>query len=116
MTRIPGERSDRNLESDFRSIVRYFSPRIFRHAACVLGDTEEASEALQEILMNVYRSLPRFPGDSALATWVYKIALNTLFSYRRRRKQPLPTVDQEEAESIVDERGDVEEIYGRKET
>jgi RNA polymerase sigma-70 factor, ECF subfamily len=116
MTRIPGELSDRNLESEFRSIVRNFSPQIYRHASFFLGDPEEASEALQDILLNVYRSLPCFRRDSALATWVYRIALNTLYNFRRRRHHSLPTVDPKQAESIVDERSDAEEILCRKET
>jgi RNA polymerase sigma-70 factor (ECF subfamily) len=83
----------------------------------MLGDTDEATEAVQEILLNVHRSLAGFRGDCALATWVYRIALNTLFSRRRRRRnQPLPLIEAEDAQLVADEDGDLEEAYNRKET
>ena len=117
MTLLAAERPDPLRESEFRSIVRNFSPQIYRYAFWILEDTDEASEALQEILMNVYTSLPGFRGQSALSTWVYRIALNTLFSYRRGcQTGALPLIEPGEAECIIDESTDVEEIYSRKET
>lgn len=117
MLPAPGERPDPVRESEFRSIVRNFAPRIYRYALRVLGDPEEASEALQEILLNVYLSLPGFRRESAPATWVYRIALHTLVGYPRcDRTSEIPLIEPEEAELIIDESGDPEEMYRRKES
>ena len=117
MTLHTVEGPDPLRESEFRSIVRNFSPRIYRYAFRLLGDAEEASEALQEILMNVYTSLPDLCGGPALSTCVHRIALNTLFNYRRCcQAGALPLIGPEEAECIIDECTDVEEMYCRKET
>lgn len=35
----------------------------------------------QEILVNIWNSLDRFRGDSALSTWVYRVAINTSLTY-----------------------------------
>jgi RNA polymerase sigma-70 factor (ECF subfamily) len=65
----------------------------------------------------VHRSLVHFRGECALATWIYRIALNTFFTCRRRqRNQPLPLIEPEDAQDLVDEDGDLEEEYDRKET
>lgn len=117
MTPASGNRSERSLDAEFRSIVRDFASPLYQQAYRMLGDSEEATEAVQEILLNVHRSLGDFRGECALATWIYRIALNTFFTYRRRqRNQPLPLIDPEDAQSLADEDGDLEEEYNRKET
>jgi RNA polymerase sigma-70 factor (ECF subfamily) len=117
MTPAPGNRSERALDAEFRTIVRDFAPQLYRQAYRMLGDSEEAREAVQEVLLNVHRSLVHFRGECALATWIYRIALNTFFTCRRRqRNQPLPLIEPEDAQDLVDEDGDLEEEYDRKET
>ena len=116
MTPAPGERSERALDAEFRLIVRDFAPRLYRQAYRVLGDTQRATEAVQEILLNIHRSLPGFRGECALGTWIYRIALNSLISYRRvKRNEPLPLLGAEEVPFIIDEDGDIEAAYDRKE-
>jgi len=45
---------------------------------------EDRQDLFQEILLQIWQSLDRFEGRSALDTWVYRIALNTAISYRRK--------------------------------
>jgi RNA polymerase sigma-70 factor, ECF subfamily len=116
MAPAPGDRSDRALDAEFRSIVRDFAPRLYRQAYRMLGDSEEAAEAVQEILLNVHRSLVDFRGDSALGTWIYRIALNTIISLRRRRRhQPFQLMEAEDLVPVIDVDGDPEAAYTRKE-
>lgn len=117
MTPAPGDRSGRLLEAEFRSIVKDFGPSLYRQAHRVLGNAEAATEAVQEILLNVHRSLPDFRGESSLATWVYRIGLNTLISYRRhQRREQLASIEAEDVQSLADEGSDVAGEYERKET
>ncbi len=53
----------------------------------------DADDLLQEILLQIWRSLSTFKGDSSIDTWSYRVALNTAFTWRRtesRRKQNIP--------------------------
>jgi RNA polymerase sigma-70 factor, ECF subfamily len=55
---------------------------------------KDAEDLFQEILLQVWRALATFRGESALSTWSYRIALNTAMSWRRseqtrRRKLPI---------------------------
>ncbi len=52
------------------------------------GDTPEDQEDLfQEIVLQVWRSIPAFRQESAPVTWIYRIALNTAISWIRKEKK-----------------------------
>jgi len=59
--------------------------RAFRLAARVLGDTEEALDVAQEAFIRVYQALPRFKGQSAFYTWLFRIVMNLALDRRRQR-------------------------------
>ena len=44
----------------------------------------DADDLLQEILLQIWRSLDRFQQRSSIDTWCYRIALNTAMSWRRK--------------------------------
>ncbi|MEM8913007.1 MAG: RNA polymerase sigma factor [Planctomycetota bacterium] len=56
---------------------------------------EECQDLAQEILLQAWRSLPRFEGKASPATWFYRVALHTAMNWHRRdaprrsRQQPL---------------------------
>lgn len=60
---------------------------------------DERDDLAQEILLQAWRSAPRFEGRSSPATWFYRVALNTAMNWhrhdqpRRNRQQPLLEVD-----------------------
>src|SRR5579863_7229812 len=56
------------------------------HRLCYgfLGSPEEVEDLFQEIMTNVWNSLPSFRAESAIHTWVYRIAVNTALVYRKK--------------------------------
>lgn len=53
----------------------------------------ERDDLLQEILLQIWRSLPRFKQQSQVDTWAYRVALNTALGWngkRKRRNEKLP--------------------------
>lgn len=48
------------------------------------GAHGEEDDLHQEILLQLWRGLPAFRGDSAPGTWLYRVALNTALTWRRR--------------------------------
>src|SRR5215210_6020055 len=68
----------------FDEVVRRYGPTI--HALCLrlLGDAEAAFDASQETFVRAYDRLPRFRGDAALGTWLYRIAVNVCLDILRR--------------------------------
>jgi len=57
-------------------------------------------DVAQEAFIKAYRALPRFRGDSAFYTWLYRIAINTAKNHlvSRSRRPPGTDVEAEDAE------------------
>lgn len=68
-------------EERFASIIGENGARFGRIARVYAG--ADAEDLVQEVLMQVWRSLPDYDSKSNLATWAYRIALNTAISWRR---------------------------------
>ena len=69
----------------FARLVRGHSGLVYRLATRILG-VDEAQDASQEVWIRVWRNLPKFRGDSAFSTWIYKITVNTCLSTRRKEQ------------------------------
>ena len=55
------------------------------------GHTQPDREDLfQEIIVQLWKSVPKFQGQSKFSTWMYRVALNTAISDFRRKKRSLP--------------------------
>src|SRR5437870_10963584 len=78
-----GQRGDQQaVEALFR---RYQRP-LFQTALRVLGNTEDAEDALQDGLLSAYRNLKRFEGRSQFSTWLTRIVINAALMRRRSKK------------------------------
>ena len=51
----------------------------------VLGDADEAEDAMQEALLKVWRYIGRFEGRSSPSTWLHRLVVNAALDRRRRR-------------------------------
>jgi RNA polymerase sigma-70 factor, ECF subfamily len=87
-----GQRGDHQaVETLFR---RYQRP-LFQTALRVLGNTEDAEDALQDGLLSAYRNLKRFEGRSQFSTWLTCIAINAALMRRRSAKaRPAVSLDE----------------------
>lgn len=77
-------------ESAFVEIVTRYRDKMFSIALSVLRNPSDAEEIAQDTFIRAHRGLGRFRGDSALATWLHRIALNLSrnrywYFFRRRR-------------------------------
>jgi RNA polymerase sigma factor (sigma-70 family) len=68
-------------------VVRAVQDDVYSLAVRMLWDLHDAEDATQEVLVKVVTRLDTFRGDSALRTWVYRVAVNHLLSTRRRRME-----------------------------
>lgn len=72
----------------YSEIVKRYQDRVFTLCVRWMGDREQAAEVAQDVFLALYRSLPGFRGDSALSTWIFRVAINHCKNrrlYRRRR-------------------------------
>lgn len=69
----------------FELLVEKYKRKAFRLAYQVLRDQEEALDTAQEAFVKAYRALPKFKGDSAFYTWLFRITMNLALDRRRQR-------------------------------
>src|ERR1700735_3823669 len=73
----------------YRALMdRHFSS-VVRIAFRITGNEEDAEEVAQEAFLRAYNKLPDFRRDSAFATWIMRIAMNTAINLVERRKRDL---------------------------
>jgi len=86
-----------NEDAAYDELVRVYNASIFHVAFRMLGDAGEASDVVQEIFLKVFRNIGGFRGDSALRTWIFRIAfseiLNRLRWWKRRYRFSTVSLD-----------------------
>ncbi|MFM8356324.1 MAG: sigma-70 family RNA polymerase sigma factor, partial [Gammaproteobacteria bacterium] len=102
-------------QGDPRAFDLLFSRYQYRLVSLVsryLRDAEDVQDVVQEAVIKAYRALPRFRGDSAFYTWLYRIAINTaknhLAARVRRPAQADVTLEDAEQFDSADALRDVE--------
>ena len=84
----------------FDLLVLKYQPKILGLVSRYVQDSHEVQDVTQEAFIKAYRALPRFRGDSAFYTWLYRIAINTAKNHlvARGRRPPGSDVEIEDAE------------------
>ena len=74
----------------FDVLVLKYQQKIVNLVMRYVRDPEQAMDITQEAFIKAYRALPRFRGDSAFYTWLYRIAVNTAKNYlAAQRRRPM---------------------------
>ena len=74
-------------KEQFEQLIVTHHPMIVKIARVYSQDADDYHDLYQEILISIWSSLKRFKGNSALSTWLYRVALNTGMSYYRKGKK-----------------------------
>lgn len=87
----------------FDVLVLKYQHKIINLVSRFVRDPSEAQDVAQEAFLKAYRALPRFRGDSAFYTWLYRIAINTAKNYlvAQDRRPPTDDIEATEAEQYV---------------
>lgn len=76
----------------------------------------DRNDIYQEILFNAWRGIKSFQGKSKFSTWLYQVALNTIFTYNRTSKKTMGKISDIEDLIVpvapqVEKREDVQRLY-----
>ena len=77
-------RLQRGDEWAFQLLVRRFRKKIFSIAFGITLDAEESQDIMQEVFLQVYRTIGDFRGDASLSTWLHRITVNRSLNWKRR--------------------------------
>ncbi|MBR1632791.1 MAG: RNA polymerase sigma factor [Bacteroidales bacterium] len=73
-------------DKDFNSLVEQYSEQLYWHIRGIVGSHEDADDLLQETFVKVWRALPDFRGESAVSTWLWRIATNEALGFLRKKR------------------------------
>jgi RNA polymerase sigma-70 factor (ECF subfamily) len=73
----------------FGDLVRRYQDRLYNTVYRLLDNADDAQDVVQDAFMNAYQSLAGFKGDSQFFTWLYRIAVNTAISHKRKQRVTL---------------------------
>jgi RNA polymerase sigma-70 factor, ECF subfamily len=74
----------------FGELYARYTDRVFARLTHLVGPTADREDVLQQIFLELHRALPRFRGDAALSTFLYRITVNVAYDHlRRRRRRPV---------------------------
>jgi RNA polymerase sigma factor (sigma-70 family) len=76
-----------NDHAAFERLMRRYNSRLFRIARAILKDDAEAEDAVQDAYLEAFRHIGEFRGQSQVATWLTRIAINQALMRLRRHKR-----------------------------
>ena len=74
-------------EQGFRLLMGKYQERIYWHIRRMVITHEDADDVIQNAFVKVFRGLPKFKGNSALYTWIYRIATNEALTHMQKEKR-----------------------------
>jgi len=87
------ERWRRGESAAFEELAQRWRQPLARFLFRLVGCADAVQDLVQEVLVRLYRSGPRYQENGAFAAWLYRIALNIgRDALRRVRREPLPLV------------------------
>jgi len=74
-------------ESIFKRWLAEYQGLMFKVIRAYTSTHQDSDDLLQDILTQLWISIPRFNGQSKESTWIYKVALNTSLTWQRGQKR-----------------------------
>ncbi len=71
-------------ETIFLNALKENQEKLFRICSIYSKDEEDAKDLFQEVLVHIWRSMSTFKGNSAIGTWMFRVALNVCLRFKSR--------------------------------
>ncbi|WP_404402600.1 RNA polymerase sigma factor RpoE [Idiomarina seosinensis] len=96
------ERVQQGDNRAFDLLVKKYQHKVMSLISRYVKQPGDVADVAQEAFIKAYKALPKFRGDSAFYTWLYRIAVNTAKNYlvAQGRKPPSADIDADDAEYI----------------
>jgi RNA polymerase sigma-70 factor (ECF subfamily) len=80
-------------EKEFVTLVNENRGIIYKVIRLYVNQEEDTRDLYQEIVFQAWKSYPRFDGRSKFSTWLYRVGLNTVLTFKRRPVVVIPHED-----------------------
>ena len=72
----------------FHEIVAKYDTRIMTLILQIAQNKEDSEDIYQETFVKVYKNISKFRFESDIYTWIYRIAVNTTYNYKKTQMTP----------------------------
>tara|TARA_R110002072_G_scaffold929_1_gene7444 strand:- start:5624 stop:6187 length:564 start_codon:yes stop_codon:yes gene_type:complete len=76
-----------DANSAFTQIVSHYGPALYNQIRAMARNHEWTNDILQNVFIKVFQNLSTFKGESALYTWIYRIARNETLNFLEKEKR-----------------------------
>ena len=74
-------------EKSLKELYDLFKDKVFNLSISYSQNQQDAEEILQDVFIEVFRSIDSFKGDSNISTWIYRITVNKSLDFLRYTKR-----------------------------
>lgn len=101
-----------NQKEEFVELVNRYKDVIFK-VCYIYAPKDELEDYYQEVLIQLWKSLPNFRNESKLSSWIYRVSLNTCISFVRKNKNinKVPLIDLDFIDRDIEKKHLIEELY-----
>ena len=97
-------------EKEFEQLVKKHKNTIYTVCFMFSKDSEEVNDLFQEVLIAIWQGLPTFKGQSNIATWIWRISLNTCISCERKKKKNVTVPLSMDVDYFEDKDADAQQV------
>jgi RNA polymerase sigma-70 factor (ECF subfamily) len=97
----------------FESLYRAHGPATYALARRMVGDEREARELVQDIFVRAWERLASFRGDSSLATWLHRLAVNLVVEKLRATRRDALRFTDDDADAAPAPRAEADAVDAR---
>ena len=106
-------RAIKGEEGAFAELFETHKNHVYSLCLRMTGNVAEAEDLTQDSFIQVFRKLATFRGDSALSTWIYRVAVNTALMHFRKKALRQVSLDQRPSQDAPKEKIDLCQDDGR---
>lgn len=84
----------------FEEIVNVYSRQLYWQIHYILQNHDDTDDVLQNTFIKAWKGIERFKGESAMYTWLYRIAHNEAITFLKQKKQTSSIDDEDFTEQV----------------
>ncbi|CDF80443.1 RNA polymerase ECF-type sigma factor [Formosa agariphila KMM 3901] len=81
----------KDLKDKYVELIQQNEGIIYKVINLHIDNTEDKKDLFQEILLQAWKSFPKFEERSSFTTWLYRVSLNTVFTFRKTTNKKVET-------------------------
>ncbi|MFA6548319.1 MAG: RNA polymerase sigma factor [Candidatus Margulisiibacteriota bacterium] len=81
------------IKLDFQDIYNEHKDKVWSLTSRYVSSQADKEDLFQEVFLKIHQALPKFRGESALSTWIYRITVNTALNFLEKRSRQKKLLD-----------------------